>query len=88
MAIRKNPNILITGTPGVGKTNHCEILAKSTGLKHFSINQVVKDKACHDGWSEEHQSYMVDEDKVRSERALYLGTTLIDDFAASGRNRG
>lgn len=62
---RSQPNLIITGTPGVGKTTHCEAVAESTGLKHLSINQVVKDKACHDGWDEEFQSWIVDEDKVR-----------------------
>lgn len=61
---RRQPNLIITGTPGVGKTTHCEAVAESTGLKHLSINQVVKDKGCHDGWDEEFQSWIVDEDKV------------------------
>lgn len=61
---RIEPNIIVTGTPGVGKTSHCEELARNTGLKHLSINQVVKQRSCHDGWDEAHQSYIVDEDKV------------------------
>ena len=61
---RKNPNIIITGTPGTGKTSHCRELAKSTGLKHLSVNQVVKERNCHEGWSEKHQSFIVDEDKI------------------------
>ena len=62
---RSQPNIIITGTPGVGKTSHCELLAANTGLKHLSINQVVKDRSCHDGWDAEFKSWIVDEDKVR-----------------------
>lgn len=61
---RKNPNIIITGTPGVGKTSHCELLAQSTNLTHLSINEVVKARGCHEGWDDEFQSYIVDEDKV------------------------
>jgi len=61
---RRLPNIIITGTPGVGKTTHCESLAERTGLKHISVNQIVKDKDCHEGWDEEYQSWIVDEDKV------------------------
>lgn len=61
---KTNPNIIVTGTPGVGKTSHCELLAKNTGLKHLSINQIVKERECHDGWDEELQSWIVDEDKV------------------------
>lgn len=64
--MRSAPNIIITGTPGVGKTTHSEILAERTGLRHLSVNQVVKDKECHEGWSDEYQSWIVDEDKVRN----------------------
>ncbi|KAK5993149.1 Hemoglobin and proliferation-regulated protein 1 [Cladobotryum mycophilum] len=62
--MRQSPNIIITGTPGVGKTTHSEILAERTGLRHLSVNQVVKDKECHEGWSDEYQSWIVDEDKL------------------------
>ena len=61
---RTLPNIIVTGTPGVGKTTHCEVLAQRTGLKHLSVNQVVKDKECHEGWDAEYQSWIVDEDKL------------------------
>jgi adenylate kinase len=62
---RKKPNIIITGTPGVGKTSHCELLAQNTGLHHLSINQVVKERGCHEGWDEEYKSWVVNEDDVR-----------------------
>lgn len=61
---RSQPNIIITGTPGVGKTTHAETLAERIGARHVSVNQVVKDKACHEGWDDEFQSWIVDEDKV------------------------
>ncbi|KAH6626362.1 AAA domain-containing protein [Chaetomium sp. MPI-SDFR-AT-0129] len=61
---RTLPNIIITGTPGTGKTTHSELLAERTGLKHISVNDVVKDKECHEGWDDEYQSWIVDEDKL------------------------
>ena len=64
MMARQQPNIVVTGTPGVGKTSHCELLAQSTGLKHLSINHIVKDRGCHDGWNKEYRSWMVNEDEV------------------------
>lgn len=67
---RDAPNIIVTGTPGVGKTSHCEQLAEKTGLKHISINNIVKERGCHDGWDQEHQSFIVDEDKVNSPERL------------------
>lgn len=61
---RKSPNIILTGTPGVGKTTHAEQLARATGLKHVSVNQIVKDEGFHEGKDEETGSWIVDEDKV------------------------
>lgn len=68
---RSLPNIIITGTPGTGKTSHCELLAERTGLRHVSVNQVVKDRECHEGWDEEYQSWIVDEDKVRFQSSTF-----------------
>lgn len=65
---RTSPNIIVTGTPGVGKTTHCEEIAKRTGLEHLSINQIVKDQECHDGWDENYSCWIVDEDKVSLNR--------------------
>ena len=62
--MRKSPNIIVTGTPGVGKTTHCEALAERTGLRHLSVNQIVKEKDCHEGWDDKFSSWIVDEDKV------------------------
>jgi len=61
---RTLPNIIITGTPGTGKSSHCELLAQSTNLKHMSITDVVKKRECHEGWDDELQTWIVDEDKV------------------------
>ncbi|KAH6891992.1 AAA domain-containing protein [Thelonectria olida] len=78
--MRKSPNVIVTGTPGVGKTTHCEALAERTGLRHLSVNQVVKDKDCHEGWSDEYHSYIVDEDKLLDaiEDDVKLGGCIID----------
>ncbi|KZZ89904.1 DUF1671 domain-containing protein [Moelleriella libera RCEF 2490] len=78
--MRQAPNIMLTGTPGVGKTTHCESLAERTGLRHISINQVVKDKGCHEGWNEEYQSWIVDEDKLLDaiEKEVHCGGCIID----------
>ncbi|KKA25975.1 hypothetical protein TD95_002152 [Thielaviopsis punctulata] len=77
---RTQPNIIITGTPGVGKTTHCEIIAERTGLTHLSVNQVVKDRECHDGYDEEYSSWIVDEDKLLDaiEDQVKAGGCIID----------
>ena len=77
---RRNPNIIVTGTPGTGKTTHCEALAAkiqeaqaSTDaqadsplkeMRHIAVNDVVRDQGCHDGFDEALQSWIVDEDKL------------------------
>ena len=68
--MRSKPNIIVTGTPGVGKTSHCTALASDSSasrlsqLQHLSINSVVKEWGCHEGWDEEHKSWIVDEDRL------------------------
>ncbi|RPA94130.1 P-loop containing nucleoside triphosphate hydrolase protein [Choiromyces venosus 120613-1] len=66
---RTRPNLIITGTPGVGKSSHCELLAQITelGLKHLSINRIVKERNCNDGYDDELKSHIVDEDKLLDE---------------------
>ena len=64
------PNILITGTPGTGKTSHCAQLVealsgKSLPFSHVQCGALVKDKSLHTGWNEEWECYDVDDDKVR-----------------------
>ena len=62
---RSAPNIIITGTPGVGKTSHSELLAQNIpSLTHLSINTLVKERGCHEGWDEAAQSWIVDEDAL------------------------
>ncbi|KAF8249843.1 P-loop containing nucleoside triphosphate hydrolase protein [Wilcoxina mikolae CBS 423.85] len=77
---RTSPNIVIAGTPGVGKSSHCELLAESTGLRHLSVNQIVKDKSCHEGYDDELKTWIVDEDKLLDEIEPQLeeGGNIID----------
>ncbi|KAI6251080.1 Adenylate kinase isoenzyme 6 HBR1 [Erysiphe necator] len=78
--MRTKPNIIITGTPGVGKSSHCEILAQKTGLQHVSINDIVKDRGCHEGYDEKFKSLIVDEDKLLDsiEDMVKAGGCIID----------
>lgn len=60
----KNVNILVTGTPGTGKTTFCEMLAEATGLRHLNVGTIVKEKSCHEGRNDEFDCFILDEDKV------------------------
>lgn len=64
---KTSPVILITGTPGTGKSTHAQLLAQLSPvpLRHINVGDLVKEKDLHEGYDEEWQSYVVDEDKVR-----------------------
>jgi adenylate kinase len=61
---RSKPNILVTGTPGTGKTTTCALLAEATGLKHVNVGDLVKSESLHSGWDDEYECFVIDEDKV------------------------
>ncbi|KAH6580267.1 hypothetical protein BASA61_009761 [Batrachochytrium salamandrivorans] len=77
---RASPNILITGTPGTGKTTTCEMVAIATGLVHIEVGKLVKEKRLHDGFDESFQSYLINEDKVvdELEETMLQGGILVD----------
>lgn len=60
------PNILVTGTPGTGKTTTCELVAQATGLRHINVGDLVKSEELHSGWDDEFNCWIIDEDKVLS----------------------
>ena len=41
MSQRSRPNVLVTGTPGVGKTTMCELLAEEAGMKHINFGSIL-----------------------------------------------
>ncbi|KAF9240912.1 AAA domain-containing protein [Melanogaster broomeanus] len=65
----RSPVIIITGTPGTGKSTHAELLVKESPvtLKHINVGEMVKDRGLHDGYDAEWQSYTVNEDKLLDE---------------------
>eukprot|EP00798_Chlamydomonas_sp_ICE-L_P013700 gene13704-19592_t len=80
MSERSRPNILITGTPGTGKTTTCARVAEETGFKHINVGDWVKEKGLHSGWDEEFDCFVLDEDKVcdELEDALADGGCIVD----------
>jgi len=70
-------NILVTGTPGTGKTTLSELIAGQTGLNHINVGKIVAEKALHQGWDNEFESYLIDEDKVVDE---------LEDIMSEGGN--
>lgn len=74
------PNILITGTPGTGKTETARRIAEQTGLRHLNVGDLVKAENCHDGRDEEFDTYIVDDDKICDLLEPYIeeGGNIID----------
>ncbi|KAG5179445.1 P-loop containing nucleoside triphosphate hydrolase protein [Tribonema minus] len=60
----KGPNILVTGTPGTGKTCTCAAIAEATGLTHVDVGAVVRAEQCHEGRDAEFDAFVLDEDKL------------------------
>jgi len=61
---RSLPNILITGTPGTGKTTTCEQVAEALGFRGINVGEWVATQNLHSGWDEKFEAHIIDEDKV------------------------
>lgn len=72
------PIIVITGTPGTGKSTHAQLLVDESPvpLRHINVGEWVKEKGWYEEFDEEWQSYTVDEDKVRA----FTGPVTIADI--------
>lgn len=65
---KTSPVIVITGTPGTGKSTHAELLVQESPvpLRHINVSEFVKEKELYENLDAEWDSYIVDEDKARS----------------------
>ncbi|TRM65746.1 AAA domain-containing protein [Schizophyllum amplum] len=63
---KESPVIVITGTPGTGKTTTAQLLAQESPvpLKHINVGDFVKDNGLYEEYDEEWQSYLPDEDRL------------------------
>lgn len=80
-ARRYKPNLLITGTPGCGKSTTCELLQRRLPeYKYYNISDFAKEHDCHDGYDEARKSYIVDEDRLLDELEPLLrqGASIVD----------
>nr|KYP48172.1 putative adenylate kinase isoenzyme 6 [Cajanus cajan] len=64
---RGKPIILVTGTPGTGKTTVCTALAEATQLHHINVGELVKENNLRDSWDDELDCYVINEDLVCDE---------------------
>lgn len=77
---RRRPNILITGTPGSGKTTLSGRLSEALGMEHVNVGDVVRTEECHEGKDSDFDAFILDEDKLMDvlEPRLEQGNMLLD----------
>ena len=61
---RCRPNILITGTPGVGKTAMATLVAETLKMTHFNVGDIIKEKKFTKEYDENLQTNVLDEDAL------------------------
>jgi len=81
------PNIIVTGTPGVGKTSLSILLADKLNEKyntdkfiHINVGKIIHDQKLYTNWNEEFDVPEFDEDKVIEvlEPLIKQGGNIID----------
>jgi adenylate kinase len=87
---RKYPNILISGTPGVGKTSFTTLLQsrisdeKNYQMKNINLGEIVNEKKLYKNWNKEFNVPEFDEDMVCDylENLIEEGGCLLDFHSA------
>ncbi|CAL1538775.1 unnamed protein product [Lymnaea stagnalis] len=77
---RGAPNIMIAGTPGTGKSTLAKELAQRSGLNYISVGEVAERADCMDGYDDELQCGILDEDKIidELEETMSAGGNIVD----------
>ncbi|CAN6467651.1 unnamed protein product [Victoria cruziana] len=77
---RSKPNILVTGTPGTGKTTTCSLLSEATNFRHINVSEVAKQKNLYDGWDEKLECHVINEDALcdEIENLMEEGGNIVD----------
>uniref|UniRef100_A0A7E4VAU9 Adenylate kinase isoenzyme 6 homolog n=1 Tax=Panagrellus redivivus TaxID=6233 RepID=A0A7E4VAU9_PANRE len=71
---RQKPNILITGTPGTGKTTTASRVATELGFAHLNVSEIAIANKFVDSFDDQVASFNLDEDKLLDYLEAYLGS--------------
>ena len=74
---RNQPNILVVGTPGTGKSLTCAEVATKTGFEHIKVGTLAKENSLYEGYDEILQCPIIDEDGVSPPVDQHLTKCLI-----------
>ncbi|XP_050460691.1 adenylate kinase isoenzyme 6-like [Cataglyphis hispanica] len=61
---RNTPNILVAGTPGVGKSLMSRILSEKTGLEWLDVSKIAIENECVVEYDDVYQTDLVDEEML------------------------
>ncbi|CAB3367142.1 Hypothetical predicted protein [Cloeon dipterum] len=77
---RSKPNIMVTGTPGVGKSSLCEQISEITGFEWIQIGNFAKENDCLDEFDEEYKCPVLNEDRLidELEETMSGGGVIVD----------
>ncbi|XP_076667992.1 adenylate kinase isoenzyme 6 isoform X1 [Andrena cerasifolii] len=81
---RSCPNILVTGTPGVGKSLMSRILSEKTGLAWIDVSKFAIENKCLKEYDEVYQCPILDEDELldHMEGLMCNGGKIVDYHGA------
>ena len=71
---RPRPNVLITGTPGTGKSSLAERVATACSMVQYDVSKVAKAENLCESYDETMDSHVIDEDKVLDHMEDVCGT--------------
>lgn len=81
---RTAPNILITGTPGVGKSSIAKAVAEKASITWFDVSKLAVERGLVEEFDEKYNCPVIDEDKVVDslESEVANGGYILDFYGA------